>query len=106
MSLLRNYRLNQAIASLVVSTSGGLSVATATIQIREIGAAAVPHLVKNLGRDRYGTLSALLGELVTNASLQVVIEDGLLSDDSQISARARHALAQAKQVDPNRVFEL
>ncbi|PWT86130.1 MAG: hypothetical protein C5B58_01935 [Acidobacteria bacterium] len=106
MSLLRKYRLNRAIASLVASTSDGLSVAAATIQIHEIGAAAVPHLVKNLRRDQYGTLTALLGELVTNASLQVVIKDGLLSDDSQISARSRHALAQAKHVDPNRLFEL
>src|SRR6266568_6228736 len=101
MGLLDKYRVRQAISSLVASTYDGLSVADATIQIRELGAAAVPDLVQNLARDQYGTLSGLLGEVVTNATLQVVIKDGLLNDDLQVSARARHALAQAQQIDPN-----
>jgi len=72
MGLLDTFRLNQAITTVLAIPRGDLSVAAAAIQIREMGAGAVPRLVQNLARDQHGTLSELLGEVVTNATLKMV----------------------------------
>jgi serine/threonine-protein kinase len=106
MGLLDTFRLNQAITTILATPRGDPSVAAAAIQIREMGAAAVPRLLKNLARDQHGTLSELLGEVVTNVTLQVLIKEGLLNDDPRVSAGARSALAHAQKIDANRFFEL
>jgi serine/threonine-protein kinase len=106
MGLLDNFRVNQAIGTVLTSVGGGAAVAAASAQIRDLGPAAVPRLVQNLGRDQHGTLSELLREVITTSTLPVVIKDGLLSHDPIVAAGARRALAGAEQIDANRLFEL
>jgi serine/threonine-protein kinase len=106
MGFLDSLRVNQAIGTILEAPRGSAAAITAANQIRELGAGAVPRLVQGLTRDQNGSLPELLAAIVNNATLAIVVKDGLLSDDSQVTAGARRALAQAQQIDPNRLFEL
>lgn len=106
MSLFANFRVNQTIATILESPRGGAASVAAANQIRDFGAGVVPKLVQSLAKDHGGSLSELLASLVSNATLQVVVKEGLLSGDSHVVAGTRRALAHAPQVDPNRLFEL
>ncbi len=106
MSFLGSLRVNQAIATVLESPRGGIAAISAANQIRNLGSEVVPKLVRSLVRDQNGMLSDLLAEVMNNSTLTVIVKEGLLSDDSQVAAGTRRALAQAAQIDPNRLFEL
>src|SRR5262245_1846906 len=106
MGFLASLRVNQAIAAILEAPRGSAAAVAAAGQIRDLGSGAVPKLVQSLARDQNGTMSELLAAVVSNGTLAAVVKDGLLSDDSQVIAGARRALAQASQIDPNRLFEL
>ena len=106
MSFFASFRVNQAIATVLESPRGSAAAVGAASQIRDLGPGVVPKLVQSLARDQSGSLSELLATIVSNATLAAVVKNGLLSDDSQVVAGARRAVAQAPQIDPNRLFEL
>ena len=106
MGIFDSFHINRAISSITDSADASAPQTDAVARLRDIGAAAVPKLVAALPQDQSNTLADLIGELVTNATLPVVVEDGLLNADGEVSNRVRRALAGAKHIDPNRLLEL
>src|SRR5260221_9627828 len=106
MGLFARFPINRAIAIIASTPVPNAERAAAVSRLRAIGSRAVPKLVVALTRDPFNALGQLLAELVTNATLPVVVTNGLLSEDAERVNRVKRALLDAKQIDPNRVFEL
>ena len=106
MGIFDTFQIKRAIGTITSASRSVTELNDAIARLRDIGARAVPKLVDALPHDQSNTLVKLLGELVTNATLPVVVELGLLNDDAEVANRAKRALAGAKHIDPNRLFEL
>ena len=106
MGIFDNFHINRAISAIADSPAGSAERTDAIARLRDIGAAAVPRMVAALPNDQSDTLAELLGELVTNATLPVVVEEGLLNPEGDVASRVMRALASARHLDPNRLLEL
>ena len=106
MGIFDTFRINRAISAIAASPLSGGERSQALERLRAIGSRAVPKLVSALPHDQFNTLGQLLGELVTNATLPIVVEDGLLNANAEVANRAKRALLGARHIDPNRLLEL
>ncbi len=98
--------VNRAIATIVNTPAPTAERDAAAARLRALGSRAVPKLVEALSRDQFNTAGPLLAELVTNATLPVLITSGLMSENTETVARVKRVLLAAKRIDPNRVFDL
>ena len=106
MGLFDTFHIKRAINALANSPPSSGERANAAARLRALGSRAVPKLIEALHRDHSGACGQLLGELVTNATLPLLVENGLLNDDVEVANRAKRALLGARQIDPNRLLEL
>jgi serine/threonine-protein kinase len=106
MGLLDGFQIGRQIAAVNAPRPQPGQVARALERLRAFGKESVPKIVDALPSDNGGHLAGLLGELVTNTTLKPVVERGLFSEDPQVVAAVKRALLAAKQLDPNRVFDL
>jgi serine/threonine-protein kinase len=106
MGIFDTLRIKRAISAIATLPASSSERADAVARLREFGPRAVPKLVAGLQHDQGNTCGELLREILTNATLPVLIKYGLLHDDAEVANRARRVLLGAKQLDPNRILDL
>lgn len=107
MGLFDTFHVSRAIATIVAGRNSSAAVVSAIGRLRQVGRSALPKIIASLPEDPSGDpLTTLLAEMITTATLPVVVNQGLLNQDTQIVNRVRAALARANKYDPNRLIEL
>ena len=107
MSLIKGFKTNKAIDTLLAcSNTNSLEAKEAMTALKQIGAPAVPKLISALGEAPANSpVESLLGSMLDNQTLKYYV-DGLLDQDNRIVAGTMRVLANSRQYDPNRLFEL
>ncbi|MCC6531792.1 MAG: HEAT repeat domain-containing protein [Burkholderiales bacterium] len=107
MGLLDSFHVARSIATVLAGRNASAEVLSAIARLRGVGRRAMPKIITALPDDPPGDpLTHLLAEMVTTATLPVVVEQGLMNQDPQVVARCRAALMRATKYDPNRLVEL
>jgi len=107
MSLIKGFKANKAIDTLLACSSVNNPEAKEAIaKIKQIGAPAIPKLIIALGESPDNSpVEQLLISMLDNRTLAHYV-DGLADQDKRIVAGTMRVLANSKQYDPNRLFEL
>lgn len=107
MSLIKGFKTNKAIDALLTCSSVNNPEAKEAIaKLKQIGAPAIPKLIQALGESPANSpVEHLLINMLDNRTLAHYV-DGLADQDSRIVAGTMRVLANSKQYDPNRLFEL
>jgi eukaryotic-like serine/threonine-protein kinase len=107
MGLFDSFHVSRSIATILAGRNASAEVVSAVGRLREVGRRALPKIIAALPEDPPGDpLTNLLAEMITTATLPVVVSHGMLNQDSQVVARVRAALMRATKYDPNRLIEL
>ena len=107
IALLDMIHVSRSIATVVAGRNSSAEVGVAIERLRRVGRRAVPKIIPALADDPSGEpLTHLLADLVTTATLPLVVEQGLMNQEPQIVTRVRMALARGTKYDPNRLVEL
>ena len=107
MGLFDSFQVSRSIATIVGGRNSSAEVVAAANRLRDVGRSAIPKIITALADDPAGEpLTHLLGDMITTASLPVVVNQGLLNQDPQIVGRVRAALACAAKYDPNGLIDL
>ena len=107
MGLFDSFQVSRSIATILAGRNASVEVIAASNRLRDIGRSALPKIIVALADDPAGEpLTHLLGDMITTASLPVIVNQGLLNQDPQIVARVRAALARATKYDPNGLIDL
>ena len=107
MGLFDSFQVSRSIATIVGGRNSSAEVVAAANRLRDVGRRAIPKIITALADDPSGEpLTHLLGDMITTASLPVVVNQGLLNQDPQIVGRVRTALASANKYDPNGLIDL
>ncbi len=106
MGLFDSIQINLAVNTLAAPAGSTAERTQAADRLRAFGKSALPKLLAALPRDTSGSMASLLAELVNNTTLPTLVDEGLLSDDDEMVTAVKRALQRAKQLDPNRLFEL
>jgi serine/threonine-protein kinase len=107
MGLFDSFTVARSIATVLAGRNASAEVVAAVGRLRAVGRSALPKIITALPDDPPGDpLTNLLAELITTASLPIVVRQGLLNQDPQIVARVRSALALSTKYDPNRLIDL
>ena len=107
MGLFDSFQVSRSIATIIGGRSSSAEVVVAANRLRDVGRRAIPKIITALADDPSGEpLTHLLGDMITTASLPVVVNQGLLNQDPQIVGRVRTALASANKYDPNGLIDL
>ena len=107
MGLFDSFQVARSIATILGGRNSSAEVMAAANRLREVGRSAIPKIITALADDPAGEpLTHLLADMITTASLQVIVQQGLLNQDPQIVARVRTALARASKFDPNGLIDL
>ena len=102
MGLFDSFQVARSITTILGGRNSSAEVVAAANRLREVGRSAIPKIITALADDPAGEpLTHLLADMITTASLQVVVHQGLLNQDPQIVSRVRAALASATKFDPN-----
>lgn len=107
MSLIKGFRTNKAIDTLLACSSvNNPEAKEAFVKLKQIGAPSIPKLIQALGESPANSpVEHLLVSMLDNRTLAHYV-DGLADQDSRIIAGTMRVLANSKQYDPNRLFEL
>lgn len=106
MGLFDTFHINRAISAITSLPLGSGERAEAVKRLRAYGPRAVPRLVAALHTDQANACGQLLSELLSNATLPLLVRHGLLNEDAEVASRAKRVLLGAKQLDANRILEL
>jgi eukaryotic-like serine/threonine-protein kinase len=106
MGLLDTYRINKALAVLLMSQdAASAETIQAVTTLKRLGQSAIPKLIEALGKARTPhTIVALLTTLVHNTTLPL-FGDGLASSNPRAVAGVVEVLTQATTYDPNRLLD-
>ncbi len=107
MSLIKGFKANKAIDTLLgCSSIHSLEAKEAVAKLKQIGAQAIPKLIHALGESPANSpIEQLLISMLDNRTLSHYV-DGLANQDGRIIAGTMRILANSRQYDPNRLFEL
>lgn len=107
MSLLKGFKTNKAIETLLGGAGANSAEAREAIaRLKQIGPAAIPKLILALGESPANSpIEQLLINMLDNKTLVYYI-DGLAVEDTRIVAGTLRVLANSRQYDANRLFEL
>ena len=107
MGLFDLFQVSRSIATMLSGRNASVEVIAASNRLRDVGRSALPKIIVALADDPAGEpLTHLLSDMITTASLPVIVNQGLLNQDPQIVARVRTALARATKYDPNGLIDL
>ena len=107
MGLFDSFQVSRSIATIVGGRNSSAEIVAAANRLRDVGRRALPKIITALADDPSGEpLTHLLGDMITTASLPVVVNQGLLNQDPQIVGRVRAALAKGDKYDPNGLIDL
>ncbi|RPI47087.1 MAG: serine/threonine protein kinase [Betaproteobacteria bacterium] len=107
IALIDLFHVSRSIAVILAGRNSSAEVVSAIARLRRVGRRALPKIIPALPDDPHGEpLTNLLAELITTASLPMVVDLGLMNQDPQVVARVRAALARGGKYDPNRLVEL
>ncbi|MDH5778930.1 MAG: HEAT repeat domain-containing protein, partial [Gammaproteobacteria bacterium] len=106
MSLLKGFKANKAISTLLESSTNSLEAKEAFAKIKQIGEPAIPKLIEALAECQPNSpVETLLISMLDNKTLPHYVE-GLAEPDKRIVAACMRILASSTRFDPNRMFEL
>ena len=107
MSLLKGFKANKAITTLLESDSAHApECRDAVSTIKKIGPSAINKLIDALAEaPKDSAIEELLGELLNDKTLSLYV-DGLTDPDKNVVAGAMRILATSNNYDANRLYEL
>jgi len=107
MGLFDTFHVSRSIATVLAGRNSSAEVVSAVSRLRGVGRRALPKIVLALPEDPPGDpLTNLFAEMITTATLPLVVEQGLLNQDPQVVVRVRTALMRSGKYDLNRLVEL
>lgn len=106
MSLLKGFKANKAITTLLDNHANSQEARDAIAKLKQIGEPAIPKLIEAMADTQpNSTIESLLISMLDNRSLPHYV-DGLADADKRIVAGTMRILASSSHYDSNRLFEL
>ncbi|MDH5180801.1 MAG: HEAT repeat domain-containing protein [Gammaproteobacteria bacterium] len=106
MGLLKGFKVNKAIATLLEAQPNSPEARDAVAKLKQIGESAIPKLMDAMAESPPNSIieNLLLG-LLDNKTLPNYV-DGMADPDKRVVAGCMRILAASNRYDPNRLFEL